>query len=237
MIKRAVILAGGEGSRLRPVTLEIPKPLVPVQGRPILSWQIRWFARHGVERVTVVAPKKWEQAFRDWAARNDLPPIEIEIWVEPEPLGTLGALVHHLEDDLGADPFFVTNGDGLMNLNLDALASFHATHRPAVSIALIHVPNPSEYGVAEMDEHRIIRFHEKPAAPPSTQTSAGLYLLDTSVFGEMDRSKRFLMFEKDLFPWLAQKGKLGGCTLEGPWFDCGTLERWEKAIKEWVEPS
>ncbi len=233
MITRAVILAGGEGSRLRPVTLEIPKPLVPVQGLPILTWQARWFARHGVEKLLVVAPKKWEVAFRNWATTSPLP---VEVWVEPEAMGTLGALVHHLETDLGNEPVFVTNGDELKGLDLAALASFHETHAPAVTVALIRVPNPSDYGVAEMEEHLIRRFHEKPAVPPSTLVSSGLYVLEPSVLSEADKTKTFLMFEKDLFPRLAEEGRLGGCALEGPWYDCGTMERWEKAIKEWREP-
>lgn len=238
MIKHAIILAGGQGSRLRPVTLEIPKPLVPVQRRPILTWQARWFARHGVERITVIVPKKWAAAFEDWARHlgssgEALP--KIDLWVEPEPMGTLGAIAHHFGEQLGEDPFFVSNGDSLMNLDLTALSAFHAEHRPAVSIALIHVPNPTDYGVAEMDAHRIKRFHEKPAVPPSTRISTGAYAIEPSVLMELDRSKTYLMFETDLFPRLAEEGRLGGLALEGQWFDCGTLERWEKAISEWRE--
>ncbi len=232
MIKRAVILAGGAGSRLRPVTLEIPKPLVPVQGVPILTWQTRWFTRHGVERITVVAPKKWEAAFRDWAATQ----TGVDVWIEPEAMGTLGALVHHFGEDLGEDPVFVTNGDELKGLDLATLSAFHDQHRPAATVALIRVPNPSDYGVAEMDEHRIRRFHEKPDIPPSTLVSSGLYVVDPTVLSEADKTKTFLMFEKDLFPRLAEEGRLAGCELAGPWYDCGTLERWEKAITEWREP-
>lgn len=248
VITQAVILAGGEGTRLRPITLEIPKPLVPVQGRPILTWQLRWMARHGVERVTVVIPPKWKDAFEAWRENVGAPlagalgdgqaqglPLRVDLWVEPEPMGTMGALVHHLRDVLGDEPTFVSNGDELKGLDLTALADFHAAHRPAATIGLVRVPNPSDYGVAEMDGVRIARFHEKPAIPPSTLISSGLYVVEPSVFGEADRGKKFLMFEKDLFPALAAQGRLNGCALEGPWFDCGTMERWEKAIREWKE--
>jgi mannose-1-phosphate guanylyltransferase len=87
-----------------------------------------------------------------------------------------------------------------------------------------------------MDGHRIKRFHEKPAVPPSTLISSGLYVIDPAVLTEADKTKSFLMFERDLFPRLAEEGRLGGCALEGPWYDCGTMERWERAIKEWREP-
>ncbi|MEI7512799.1 MAG: nucleotidyltransferase family protein [Candidatus Uhrbacteria bacterium] len=233
MITRAIILAGGEGSRLRPVTLEIPKPLVPVQGIPILSWQVRWFERYGVKRITVVAPKKWSSQFERWAEAYP----NVDIWIEPEAMGTLGALVHHLGDGLGDESVFVTNGDELKGLDLATLAEAHEHHGNAATVALITVPNPSDYGVAEMDEHRIKRFHEKPALPPSTLVSSGLYAIKPAVFSEVDKTKTFLMFERDLFPRLAEEGRLGGCALDGPWFDCGTMERWERAINEWREPS
>jgi len=238
VITQAVILAGGEGTRLRPITLEIPKPLVPVQGRPILSWQLRWLARHGVERVTVVIPPKWKEAFERWrssVASTHASSPQVDLWVEPEPMGTMGALVHHLQGALGNEPTFVSNGDELKGLDLTALADFHVAHHPAVTIGLVRVPNPSDYGVAEMDGVRIARFHEKPAIPPSTLISSGLYVVEPSVFAEVDRGKPFLMFEQDLFPQLASQGRLAGCALEGPWFDCGTMERWERAIREWKE--
>jgi mannose-1-phosphate guanylyltransferase len=87
-----------------------------------------------------------------------------------------------------------------------------------------------------MDGDRIIKFHEKPAHPPTNLISSGLYLVEPDAFHDVDRAQSFLMFEKDLFPRLAEERRLGGATLEGPWYDCGTLERWEKAIKEWKEP-
>lgn len=238
MIRKAVILAGGQGTRLRPVTLEIPKPLVPVQGVPIATWLCRWFVSHGVQMITVVYPSRWKSAFEQWAriVSQEISDATINLFEETEPMGTLGALVHLIEH--GAEPLFVTNGDELKSLDLHALQSAHMEwHRdgfaPVVSIALVRVPNPSEYGVAEMDEARIVRFHEKPAVPPTTLISSGLYLVDPSVFAEVDHSKRFLMFEKDLFPRLAEEGRLAGCALEGQWYDCGTMERWERAIQEW----
>ncbi len=231
MISHAIILAGGDGTRLRPVTLEMPKPLVPVQGTPIATWLVEWFRHQGVERVTVIYPTRWKNAFVDWARRT-----AVELFEETEPMGTMGALVHQIE--LGDESFFVTNGDELKGLDLAALETFHlectrgaANH--AATIALVSVPNPSEYGVAELEGHRIARFHEKPANPPTNLISSGLYILNPSVLCEVDRTRRHLMFERDLFPRLAEEGRLAGCALDGQWFDCGTMERWERAIIEW----
>lgn len=234
MITHAVLLAGGEGTRLRPVTFEIPKPLVPVQGVPIATWLVRLFARSGVTRVTVVIPTRWKSTFDAWASLSH--EISIELFEEKEAMGTMGALVHEIEQ--GDDPFFVTNGDELKGLDVSMLESFHRARREegmdtAATIALVRVPNPSEYGVAEMEGHRISRFHEKPALPPSTLISSGLYVIEPSVMKEADYRSRFLMFEKDLFPQLAAQGRLAGCPLDGQWFDCGTMERWERAINEW----
>lgn len=237
MITRAIILAGGSGTRLRPVTLEIPKPLVPVQGLPILTWQVRWLTRYGVTDITVIIPPQWQPAFERWRSDIHLEgKARIKLWVEPEPMGTLGAIVHHLKDELGTEPVFVTNGDELKGLDLKALAAFHDEHKPQATVALIRVPNPSDYGVAEMNGPLISQFHEKPKEPPTNLVSSGLYVLEPTALNRADSSKTFLMFEKDLFPLLAQTGDLAGCALDGPWFDCGTLERWEKAINEWREP-
>ena len=246
MFSQAVILAGGEGTRLRPVTYEIPKPLVPVQGKPILTWQVEWFARAGVKKILVTVPPKWIQAFEKW--RNDasrfmlhVSSIEIELWAEPEPMGTMGALVHQLSDRFVDQPIFVTNGDELKGLDLKALAEFHLSHKNTQSnytatIALVEVPNPSDYGVAEMNGDLIQAFQEKPADPPSHFINSGLYVLEPAVLRDRKHQERFLMFEKNLFPELAATSRLGGCVLTGQWFDCGTMERWEKAIKQWQEP-
>lgn len=241
MIRHAIILAGGGGTRLRPVTLEIPKPLVPVQGLPIISWQVRWLVRHGVKKVTLVIAPKWRVHFTRWAEElmKELP-VLIELHEESEPMGTMGAITHHLSSQF-TEPTIITNGDELKGLDLAVLEATHHALKQSnpehkATVGLIRVFNPSDYGVAEMEGDRVIKFHEKPAHPPTNLISSGLYLVEPDAFQDVDRSKTFLMFEKDLFPRLAEERRLGGATLEGPWYDCGTLERWEKAIKEWKEP-
>lgn len=239
MIQEAIIIAGGEGTRLRPITYEIPKPLVPVQGRPILTWLARWLFRYGVLRIHVIIPAKWEQAFATW--RMSVSESEkIILHTEHELMGTAGFVVHHLLPTLGSGPFFVTNGDELKGLDLHALEAFHAHERLgdsayAGTLALVEVTNPSQYGVPELVHGRIERFHEKPAHPPGNAVSAGLYLLERQAFDVVDRTSSFLMFEHDVFPLLASLSRLGGVALPGPWYDCGTMERWEKAIHEWKE--
>jgi len=229
MITHAIILAGGEGTRLRPVTYEIPKPLVPVQGKPILTWQVEWYARAGVTVVTVIIQPRWKAMFERWSADQGNT-IKIQLREEREPMGTMGAVVQH---QLVQERAFISNGDQLMRLDLSRLTEMHEAVQGQATIGLIEVPNPSDFGVVEMQGNHIIRFHEKPATPPTSLISSGLYVVEPTAFERIDRSKSFLMFEKDLFPSLAEAGQLGGCTLAGQWYDCGTMERWEKAIKEW----
>ncbi len=235
MIQQAVILAGGEGTRLRPVTLEIPKPLIPVQGKPIITWQAEWLARGGVSSIIVIVRPRWKKHFEEWKEerKEQMPNLSIELWEEVEPMGTLGAIAGPLRERFQA-PFIVTNGDELKGLDLAALEAFHKGETEALAtIALVQVANPSEYGVAELEGTFIKRFHEKPAVPPSNLISSGLYVIEPRALDLVAKGSLFLMFEKDLFPMLAQRKELGGCPLNGHWFDCGTLERWERAIREW----
>lgn len=238
MIRQAMIHAGGEGTRLRPITYEIPKPLVPVQGRPILTWQLRWFQRYGVERVLITVSPKWKPAFEKWKdeVQKEIA-INIELFEEKEPMGTMGAMVHHLHDYFNQESIFITNGDELKGFDLQELAYTHEQGGYVATMGLVEVDQPQNYGVPDMDGTRVIRFREKPTDPSTNFVHAGLYAFDTSSIKEYPCDKTFLMFEKDLFPSLAETGRLGAAPLAGPWYDCGTIERWDKAIKEWQEPS
>jgi mannose-1-phosphate guanylyltransferase len=236
MITQALIHAGGEGTRLRPVTYEIPKPLVPVQGKPILTWLIEWLAQYGVKRVLVTISPKWKAAFESWQLRlsTEHPEVQIDLWVEPEPMGTMGAAVHYLKDTFNQESIFVTNGDELKGFDLTALSNVHEEHAYTVTLGLVAVEEPQHYGVPELAGTKVLEYREKPSNPTTNFVHAGLYALNTAILSQINTEKRFLMFEKDLFPNLAATGMLGATPLAGPWFDCGTLERWEKAIKEWT---
>lgn len=235
MITQALIHAGGEGTRLRPVTYEIPKPLVSVQRKPILTWLTEWLAKYGVERILVTTPPKWKMEFENWQAAIKMahPELQIDLWEESEPMGTMGAAVHHLKDAFKKESIFVTNGDELKGFDLSLLAKAHLEGGYTATLGLTRVANPQDYEVAEIDGTKIVKFHMRCPSPVSDLAHAGLYALDTRILSEIESEERFLMFEKDLFPHLPAFGQLGGVPLDGQWYDCGTLERWEKAIKEW----
>lgn len=239
LVKKAIILAGGKGTRLYPVTLETPKPLLTVNKKPIVNYLIDMFRRHGVEEVTITVREGDLEDFSWWQKRwqNDLGGISVNLIVEKEPMGTLGFWAHKLHAWTGNELFFLTNGDELKDVNLSEMAEYHEKARGLATIAAVEVPNPQEYGVLVFDGDQVGGFLEKPENPPSKFISSGLYLLDPKVRDHVSEKisagQKFLMIEKDLFPKLAAERKLAAYKSNGRWFDCGNLQRWERAIKEW----
>lgn len=236
---KAIILAAGKGTRLYPVTLETPKPLLTVKRKPILNYLIEMFCKHGVQDIGVIIRPQDEEEFLWWEKRwaDELQPAFVTFFHEEEPMGTFGYTAHKLQNWVGNNNFFFTNGDELKEVDLAGLEQAHREHGAYATIALVEVENPQEYGVAVLDGNHIVEFLEKPQNPPTRFISSGLYLLNPQVFGAVEEKlkndEQFLMIEKDVFPNLASAKKLVGYQSHGKWFDCGTSERWEKAIKEW----
>jgi NDP-sugar pyrophosphorylase family protein len=219
---KAVILAGGEGTRLRPLTLSIPKPVVPVVDRPFLRHQIDLLTAAGVtEIVFSVAyhPEKIEAVFGDGAAFG----VKIRYAVEETPLGTGGAVKN--AEALLDDRVVVLNGDVLADFDLPSILARHEARRAAASIVLTPVANPSAYGVVETDiEGRVQRFVEKP--PPdqirANTINAGVYVLETRVLDLMPTGVKHSI-ERQFFPALLERGDtVLGPVHEGYWIDIGT---------------
>jgi len=238
-VRKAIILAGGKGTRLYPVTLETPKPLLTVNKKPIINYLIEMFKKHGVGEIAITVRKSDFEDFSWWLKRwqNDLGGVWVNLMIEEEPMGTLGLWAHQLHSWTAGEPFFLTNGDELKEVDLSKMAEQHNKIGALVTIAAVEVANPREYGVLVFDGDYIKNFLEKPENPPTNFISSGLYLIDPAVRRhlepELKSGTKFLMIEKDLFPKLAADQKLAAYKSNGRWFDCGNLERWEKAIKEW----
>lgn len=234
---KAIILAGGKATRLSPLSFEMPKPLITVHREPIINRLIRLFWQNKTREIAVIISPDWQKEFCDWREKyfSRLEP-RIKFVIEEEPMGTFGGAKHYLERWLRREPFFLTNGDELKELDLVAMRQFHQKQKNIVAtIALAKVPNPQDYGVAILAGAQIKEFMEKPSAPPSNYISSGLYLLEPEIFDLAPKDQKFIMIEKDIFPALAQQNKLAGYKFKGQWFDCGTFERWEIAIKNWKE--
>ena len=226
----AVILVGGKGTRLHPLTKEIPKALIPVHGKPLLAHFFDTLRRHGIVHAYLCVGHMKEgikNHFMDGSAYG----INLEYIEEDEPLGTAGPL--RLGQARLTETFVCSNGDELKDVDLDEMFAYHKNSGAKVTIALRHVDDPSLYGVAKLEGNRIVKFVEKPAKQdaPSHLINSGLYLIEPDVIDMIPNG--FCMLEQDVFPKLAEQGALFGFPFSGQWFDTGTSERYAKALCEW----
>jgi mannose-1-phosphate guanylyltransferase len=223
---QALILAGGEGTRLRPLTYTVPKPVLPLAGRPHVAYVIDWLARHGVEDV-IVSCGFLAEGMRKALAELE-PGVKIRYAEEPDPRGTAGAI--RFAEEMLADRFLVLNGDVLCDLDLTALIAQHERTGARATIALYPVEDPSGYGlVHRREDGEITEFLEKPE-PDQVDTdeiNAGAYLLERSVL-ERIPPERAVSIEREVFPSMIGEG-LYGIRLEGYWIDIGTPDRFLEA--------
>lgn len=227
---QAVVLAGGEGTRLRPLTETVPKTVLPLCGRPFTAYTIDWLERHGVDEVILSCgylADGMEQALEGATG----PKLVFE--VEPEPLGTAGAIGHCRE--LVGDTFFAMNGDILSDLDLSKLIELHQSSGAKATIGLYPVEDPSSYGLVFRNEDgQVTEFREKPEpgeSPGTDEINAGIYLLDRAVF-DLIEPGREVSIEREVFPRLAEEGSLFGARLEGYWLDIGTPDRFLQATED-----
>lgn len=219
---KALILVGGFGTRLRPLTLTVPKPLVEFGNKPMILHQIEALRDAGVTDVVLAVNyrpeimadfmKKYEQEFG----------INISFSVETEPLGTAGPLAL-AKDILGKDdePFFVLNSDVICEFNFTELAKFHKGHGGEGTILVTKVDDPSKYGVVlnHADSSKIDKFIEKPKEFVSNKINAGIYIFNPSVLNRIQ--PRPTSIEKEIFPIMASEAQLHTMELPGFWMDVG----------------
>lgn len=226
----AVIVAGGRGTRLQPLTHDTPKPLVEFCGEPFLTGVLRRLAAAGVQRVLLVVGAETEpfEVLRPTAAALGL---ELEAVPEPEPLDTAGG-VRSVAERLRA-PTLVCNGDILTDIDLPALVAHHAERGATATISLTRVQDTSSYGVCVREGTRITDFVEKPAPgelPGQDTINAGTYVLDPEALLRFEPGR--LSFERAVFPQLLADGEhLEGFVWEGAWADLGTPERWREGTR------
>ncbi|HUR67889.1 MAG TPA: NDP-sugar synthase [Candidatus Thermoplasmatota archaeon] len=224
---QAVILAGGQGTRLRPLTLTCPKPLLPIANVPMVR-RIVDRLPPDVDEVILAVNYKLDM-LRDYFASHDVG-RKVTVVEEKEPLGTAGAIKNVQRHVHG--PFFVFNGDVLDSLDLEAFRAFHKSRESMASLALWNVSDPRHFGVVDMEGDRIRRFVEKPATKeeaPSTLINAGTYILEPGIF-DLIRPDTVTSIERETFPaLLAGGGAMHGYPFEGFWVDCGRPETYLKA--------
>lgn len=219
---KAVIMAGGEGARLRPLTCDLPKPMVPLLGRPIMEYIVELLVKHGIKDMAVTLqylPEKIREHFgngKDFGAG-------FSYFLEEEPMGTAGSVKNAVS--FLDQTFLVISGDCLTDFDLTRAVEFHQERKAMATIVLTRQENPLEYGIIIADEKgRITRFLEKPRWGDvfSDMVNTGIYILEPEVLDYIPSETNF-DFSKNLFPLLLEKKiPLFGCLLDGFWCDIGS---------------
>jgi mannose-1-phosphate guanylyltransferase / phosphomannomutase len=226
---KAVVMAGGEGTRLRPLTSNQPKPMVPVVGKPCMEHILELLREHGFEDV-IVTVAFLPQAIRSYFGDGETLGLRIEYSVEESPLGTAGSV--RLAGDKLDETFLVISGDALCDFDLTKLIEFHRKREAAVTIALKSVANPLEFGIVVTDpEGRVERFLEKPSWSQvfSDTINTGVYVLEPEVLRHVPTDRPF-DFSKELFPLLLEMGRpIYGLAMDGYWQDVGDLDQYRQA--------
>ncbi len=222
-------MAGGEGTRLRPLTSNQPKPMVPIVGKPCMEHILELLRAHELHDV-IVTLAFMPQAIRSYFGTGESLGMSIEYSVEELPLGTAGSV--RLASDALDDTFLVISGDALCDVDLGALIDFHREKGAAVTIGLKSVDNPLEFGIVVTDEEgRVERFLEKPSWGQvfSDTINTGIYVLEPEVLKHVPTDRPY-DFSKELFPLLLEMGRpIYGFVLDGYWQDIGNLDQYRQA--------
>jgi mannose-1-phosphate guanylyltransferase len=232
---QAIVLVGGEGTRLRPLTTSVPKPALTLVDRPFLAYMVEWLAGHGVEEV-VLACGFLPDVLREALGETERSGARIRYVAEPEPLGTAGA-IRFAADALGdelEERFLALNGDVLTDLDLTRLLADHEERGARATLGLHPVDDSSVYGlVSRDDEGRVLEFLEKTGEAVPGEVNTGMYVLERSVL-DLIPAGEMVSIEREVFPRLVGDG-LHGTLLDGYWMDIGTPERYLQATWDILE--
>lgn len=236
---QALILAGGKGTRLRPLTVYTPKPIVPVLNRPFLLYQIEILRRAGIKEIILslnYQPDKIERLLDDGSNFG----VHLRYVTEPSPMGTAGAYKFAASEI--RETTIVFNGDVLTDLDISEVVKAHKKNQAEASIVLTPVENPSAYGLVETDKtHRVLRFREKPAPEElagltTRNINAGIYILEPTVLDLIPEGENF-SFEYNLFPALLEKKKnfFAFVMDKNYWRDIGTPQSYLQAHHDFLD--
>ncbi|MFW6034775.1 MAG: sugar phosphate nucleotidyltransferase [Halothermotrichaceae bacterium] len=231
---KAVIMAGGQGSRLRPLTCDLPKPMVPIVNYPVMEYIIKLLKEYGIKEIAVTS-FYLPQVIENYFGSGEKWGVNLHYFVEEKPLGTAGSV--HNADQFLDETFVVISGDAITDFNLQKAVNFHKEKQADATLVLAREEIPLDYGVVMTDDNgKIIRFLEKPnwGQVFSDTINTGIYLLEPEIFNLFPKNIKF-DFSKDLFPlMLERKMKLFGIALNGYWNDIGSLEEYHQTHFDFI---
>jgi NDP-sugar pyrophosphorylase family protein len=227
-IKKAIILAGGKGTELRPLTYEIPKHMIPIKGRPILEYQIELLRKYDIRDI-ILSIGYLGSKIKDYFGDGSKFGVKITYVEEDDPHGTGGAI--KMAAPLLDETFLILNGHNLVNIDLGSLYEFHKDRKAVVTIALKTKSDVGGFGVAQMEGSRITDFSEKPKKSESNLVNAGVYVAEPSIMDFIGKGK--VSLEKDVFPEISSDKRLLGFPFSDQWFSIKTEKDYEEAIKKW----
>ncbi|MGB9938707.1 sugar phosphate nucleotidyltransferase [Methanosarcina sp.] len=231
---KACIMCGGAGTRLRPLTFKHPKPSIPILNKPSVRHLIEHLSREGFNEIVITLGYMGE-LIEEQLGDGHMFGVHIDYVYEREKLGTAGG-VKNAEEFLKDEPFIVLGGDHVLNLDLREMYRFHESNNAPITIGLLSIDDPREFGIADMDiNNRIHRFLEKPKAGQifSNLASTGIYVCDPSIFEWIPRHRKY-DFAKDLFPFMLEADKkINGVLVRGKWTDVGSSAAYRQA-QRWM---
>jgi mannose-1-phosphate guanylyltransferase len=223
----AIVLVGGEGTRLRPLTYDCPKPMLPVVDRSLVAHVVGWLGRHGASRAVLSLGYR-PDAFVDAFPSGEIDGVELVYAVEPALLGTAGAIGFAAASAGVSERFLALNGDVLTDLDLSALWAFHEDRQAEATLFLTAVDDPSAFGVVPTaPDGRVLDFVEKPApgTAPTNLINGGVYVLEPSILRRIPGG-RPVSIERETFPALVAEGRLYAAAFETYWLDAGTAAKY-----------
>ena len=229
---KAVIMAGGEGTRLRPLTSNQPKPMMPIANRPMMEHIVELLKKHGFDEIVVTVAFQ-ANAIRTYFGNGSEFGVQMVYATEETPLGTAGS-VRNAMDELD-EAFLVISGDVLTDIDLGAIVEFHRDRKAMATIGLKSMENPLEFGIViTRDDGSVERFLEKPTWGEvfSDTINTGIYVLEPEIFDYIEPDKP-VDFSSDVFPRMLDDGRpVFGSITEGYWEDVGTLDAYIKAHQD-----
>jgi len=226
---KAIILAGGLGTRLRPLTDTTPKPLLPIKGIPIIEHAINNFKKHNIKDIILAIGYKSDK-IKDYFGDGSNFRVNISYCLEDQPLGTGGAIKKASENI--NETFIAINGDNLSDVNWTDLIDFHKKNNAKITLGLFPVEDVTQFGIARLDGNKLMEFIEKPSKEqaPTNLNNAGLYVIEPEALSILPQGKSSI--ERDCFEKLSPTGVVYAYKHNSQWFPTDNLERYNKAEKE-----